>query len=110
MATGLEPSANSLEARACLTGEPLPQVKSCEKDDYLHADSNVKCGSAHIIVCAVGRDTQSGRIREEMGYKEDAPTPLQKKLDTMAELIGYAGCAAAGKHANNFGRSDLRAL
>jgi len=80
---------------ADLTGESLPQVKSSTKDDYFHADTNVKSGSARVLIVAVGSDTITGQIKEDMMEKEDEETPLQKKLNTMVDLIGYVGVGSA---------------
>ena len=80
---------------ADLTGESLPQNKTTSGDDYFHADTNVKSGSAKVLIVAVGSDTITGQIKEAMMECEDVETPLQKKLNTMVDLIGFVGVGSA---------------
>jgi len=80
---------------ADLTGEALPQSKNSEEDDYFHADTNVKTGTAKILIVAVGSDTITGRIKEDLLEAEDEETPLQKKLNVMVDYIGYYGLFVA---------------
>lgn len=42
------------------------------------------------LVCAVGRHTRSGIAEEKLNI-EDEPTPLQGKLETIANEIGKVG-------------------
>lgn len=80
---------------ADLTGESMPLEKTDEGDLYLHADTFVVTGVGTMLLVAVGKDTLTGKIKEELMEKEDEETPLQMKLGIMAELIGYVGMGAA---------------
>jgi magnesium-transporting ATPase (P-type) len=51
-------------------------------------------GSGKAIVVAVGEQSQYGKIRALM-ISEDEATPLQAKLEDLAELIGKIGLGAA---------------
>ena len=51
-------------------------------------------GSGKILVCSVGSNTQLGMIRARLEEQDD-PTPLQQKLEAIAEQIGYVGTIAA---------------
>lgn len=44
----------------------------------------VETGEARAIVCAVGEHTQAGKAERTLDI-EDEMTPLQKKLETIAE-------------------------
>jgi magnesium-transporting ATPase (P-type) len=55
--------------------------------------TNVASGSGWVIVLAVGPNSESGKIMAtiEANKSEDEGTPLQKKLITIANLIGKLG-------------------
>ena len=55
--------------------------------------------TVRTVVVAVGAQSQWGRIKAKL-QKEESNTPLQDKLDTLAEQIGYVGMgfAANGQH------------
>jgi len=74
----------------------MPLEKLDGADVYVHADTFVVSGVGTILIVAVGKDTMTGKIKESLMEKEDEETPLQIKLNVMAELIGYVGMAAAG--------------
>jgi len=80
---------------ADLTGESMPLEKTDGDDVYVHADTFVVSGMGTILIVAVGKDTLTGKIKEELMEKEEEETPLQIKLNIMAELIGYVGMSAA---------------
>lgn len=46
--------------------------------------SKVMDGSGKMLICAVGSKTQLGLLREKL-QEEQPPTPLQLKLETIAE-------------------------
>ncbi|EGR30692.1 hypothetical protein IMG5_125530 [Ichthyophthirius multifiliis] len=61
---------------------------------FLISGSKVMDGSGLILVCTVGSNTQLGKLKEKL-QEEQPPTPLQKKLETVAEDIGKVGSVAA---------------
>ena len=89
-----------VEDESALTGEIDGVLKGnytgpAGPDPFMLAGCNVTEGSGHMLVTAVGRNTQWGVIKASL-QSEQPQTPLQEKLDDMAALIGYVGMAAAG--------------
>lgn len=60
---------------------------------FVLSGTQVKEGGAEIVICAVGKNTFSGRNKEKIigGDPEDSETPLQKKLKDLAGKIGDLG-------------------
>jgi len=77
-----------------LTGEPLDVEKNLTDDPFVLSGCTMEAGSAQFIATAVGENSQWGIIKAHL-EKEQEQTPLQEKLDDMAELIGNVGTAAA---------------
>lgn len=109
--------AFSLETdESALTGES----GSCEKDaatlpeeyplaeqkNMLFSGTTVTSGHAKAVVCAIGMNTEMGKIAGFIMTEEDEETPLQKKLSELGKTLGLAAlviCAAIfaiglGKH------------
>lgn len=86
---------------ADLTGEPEAKHKdavttenySSNPNPFLLQNTLAESGQARAIVLAVGAHTCSGRA--ERCLDEPEPTPLQKKLETIADLIGRMGFTVA---------------
>lgn len=57
--------------------------------------SSVMDGQGRMLVLAVGENTQLGKLRQRL-QEENPPTPLQTKLESIAEDIGTIGTIAAG--------------
>lgn len=51
-------------------------------------------GSGNLLVCAVGIDTQIGQLKLRLN-EESEPTPLQMKLESVADQIGRVGLITA---------------
>lgn len=100
-----------LESKDCevdqsvMTGEPdLIKKKSwndtynSEKgkasDTWLISGTDIKAGSASMVVTGTGVNTEWGETMSKMQVEDD-PTPLQEKLVVMAEDIGKAGTVMA---------------
>ena len=89
-------------SEASLTGEPEGIPKEpvstdnilSDPDCFLLQSSLVEKGSCKAIVVAVGNHTNQGRAGLSMNIEADS-TPLQKKLDRIAEGIGKLGLAVA---------------
>jgi Ca2+-transporting ATPase len=79
-----------------LTGEPEDVRKGygAEGDAFLLSGCVLTGGSCRMLVIAVGAESRWGRISAAL-QDEPADTPLQEKLDLMAQQIGYVGMAAA---------------
>ena len=89
-------------SEAALTGEPdaLPKEAatadniSFNPDPFVLQSSLCEKGTATALVLAVGNNTNQGRAGLSMNIESDQ-TPLQKKLDRIAEGIGLLGVAVA---------------
>jgi magnesium-transporting ATPase (P-type) len=55
----------------------------------------VVLGKGTAIVCCVGRNTQTGEAEEKLFEDEDEGTPLQQKLERVANFIGKIGVYVA---------------
>lgn len=56
----------------------------------------VVLGKGTAVVCAVGENTQTGEVEEKLFEDDDEGTPLQQKLETVADFIGKIGLYVAG--------------
>ena len=81
--------------QSAITGEPEPASKDEVEDPELISGTDVVEGNAAMVVTAVGDDSQRGKIAKELGETERERTPLEQKLDALADLINVAGTAAA---------------
>ena len=61
---------------------------------FLLANTLVSEGSGTALICAVGIHTRSGMAEQKLNIEEDI-TPLQAKLETIANQIGGVGVAVA---------------
>jgi len=87
--------ADGLEIdESALTGEPLDVYKNITSDPFVLSGCITTAGSGTFVAIAVGASSQWGVIKAKLD-KEQSETPLQEKLDAMANLIGTVGMAAA---------------
>ncbi|KAF9167320.1 hypothetical protein DFQ26_004961 [Actinomortierella ambigua] len=77
------------------TGESDAVKKDAENHVYVLSGSKVLDGSGRMLVVAVGVHSFNGKTM--MAMRENAPeeTPLQQKLDLLAEAIAKLGMSAA---------------
>ncbi len=86
---------------AALTGESVPVQKNAslrlEKDIPLGDQKNtafmgtvVNYGRGRGVVVSTGMHTQLGLIADMLQLVEEEQTPLQKRLDNLGKLLGYA--------------------
>ncbi len=83
---------------AAMTGEPDNMDKdwiteanvNTNPDPFMLAKTLIISGQGIAMVCAVGANTQSGQAEEKLTIEEEA-TPLQLKLETIANEIGKIG-------------------
>lgn len=68
------------------TGEADEILKN-EDDPFMLSGCQVTGGSGCLVAIAVGKESRWGRIRDKL-EQEIKDTPLQEKLDDMANLIG----------------------
>ena len=93
-------SAECFTSEAALTGEPddLPKEPVDETnpkgDPFMLQGSEVQKGEAVGIVLAVGDNTNQGRAGLSMNIEAEE-TPLQMKLNSIAEGIGKVGLTVA---------------
>ncbi len=87
--------SDSLEIdESALTGEPIDIEKDVVHDPFVLSGCIATAGTASFVAIAVGKDSQWGVIKAHL-EKEQDQTPLQEKLDAMAEAIGNVGIASA---------------
>ncbi|MFA6257197.1 MAG: HAD-IC family P-type ATPase [Candidatus Paceibacterota bacterium] len=84
---------------AILTGEALPVEKTeevmpigalvADRENIAHAGTLVVQGYAIAVVCAVGDDTEIGKIAGIVSKTNKVKTPLQKGVDRLAWFIFF---------------------
>ena len=88
---------------SALTGESEDKKKSFrptesgqeEKNDpFMLSGSSLATGYAHVLVTAVGEQSRWGKTKAKLAV-ETSDTPLQEKLDNLANQIGNLGMIAA---------------
>lgn len=87
---------------SCMTGEPdeLPKFAVTEENyehnpsPFLMAKTMMTKGEGKGIVCCVGQNTFAGKVEEKL-HIEDEATPLQQKLEVIANEIGKIGVYVA---------------
>lgn len=80
---------------ASLTGEAETVRKSADDNAFLYSGCLIAEGTAHMYVTAVGPKSQWGIIKEHLSDRDQEDTPLQEKLEEVAELIGKVGLGVA---------------
>jgi len=83
-------------------GESTPSTKDDSADpndrrgrSFLVSGTDVVEGAANMIITAVGDESERGKLIKGMGEIERERTPLEQKLDALADMINIAGTAAA---------------
>ncbi|TIB02081.1 hypothetical protein E3P94_01236 [Wallemia ichthyophaga] len=70
------------------------KTKSQKKDCFLLSGSKITEGVGEMIVVAVGLQSYNGRILASLNDEDDEGTPLQSKLNDLAELIAKVASVA----------------
>ncbi|KAK7197423.1 vacuolar-type Ca2+-ATPase [Novymonas esmeraldas] len=79
-----------------VTGENDPKKKTAEAPIILTGTVVNTAEDAYMLACAVGERSFGGKLlMESRGAGAPRPTPLQERLDELAELIGRVGLSAA---------------
>lgn len=76
-----------------MTGEP-EAVRKGQEDPFLLSGCMIMEGDSRCLVICVGTQTQWGKIKASLD-KGESKTPLQERLETLAENIGKMGLGAA---------------
>ncbi|KAG5508190.1 hypothetical protein JKF63_05445 [Porcisia hertigi] len=93
---GLVLRSTSLKVdESAATGENDDVPKSAHGDFVLRSGSNVTEGEGTVLVMGVGVHSFAGHIAMQVREAKEE-TPLQQKLEELADLIGYVGMVAAG--------------
>ncbi|CAM9198079.1 unnamed protein product, partial [Ectocarpus fasciculatus] len=88
-------SSTVMANESALTGESDDLKKTKSKDCFLLSSCLVTSGEdSRAVVIGIGPHSQWGKIKSNL-VSESVNTPLQDKLEHMAELIGYVGLIAA---------------
>ncbi|KAK7197425.1 vacuolar-type Ca2+-ATPase [Novymonas esmeraldas] len=79
-----------------VTGENDPKKKTAEAPIILTGTVVNTAEDAYMLACAVGERSFGGKLlMESRGSGAPRPTPLQERLDELADLIGRVGLSAA---------------
>ncbi|ELP90177.1 cation-transporting ATPase, putative [Entamoeba invadens IP1] len=78
-----------------MTGESVACKKS-EENFVCLSGCTVTDGTGAMVVVAVGQNSQWGKLKAYVNKDKQRPTPLQERLDDLAELIGKMGMLCAG--------------
>ncbi len=81
------------EKTECVMSEPLP---AAEQKNMLFSATSVTSGHAKCVVCAIGKDTEMGKIAGFIMNEDAEETPLQKKLSSLGKTLGIAALAICG--------------
>lgn len=92
---------------SALTGESQPVAKNCspmsdpdaalgDRLNMLYMNAMLTRGRAELVVTATGRQTEMGRLSEELATTEEAPTPLQIQLDALGKRLGAIAITLVG--------------
>eukprot|EP01102_Stenamoeba_stenopodia_P005239 TRINITY_DN1578_c0_g2_i2.p1 TRINITY_DN1578_c0_g2~~TRINITY_DN1578_c0_g2_i2.p1 ORF type:complete len:987 (+),score=295.45 TRINITY_DN1578_c0_g2_i2:181-3141(+) len=76
-----------------MTGE-TDTIKKTENEPFMLASCQVTQGVGSMIVLAVGEHSEAGKALKEL-QKPNEDTPLQEKLESLAEQIAKVGLCAA---------------
>lgn len=92
--------SNLSTLEASLTGESTPVSKSVEKiegevalgdqKNMVFSSTVIASGRGKGVVARTGDKTEIGKIASMVSEVEDSSTPLQKRLDEIGKVIGYA--------------------
>jgi len=90
---------NIITDESSITGESEDIPKSLYTpsqpcNPFLFSGSKVLEGSGSLLVCAVGLNSFQGKAQSLMEESEEEKTPLQEKLEIIADDIGKIGVAA----------------
>lgn len=90
---------------SALTGESVPSEKDAsveladdaplgDRSNMIYSGCAVSYGSATVVVCTTGMNTEMGKIATMLAGAGDEKTPLQKKLAKLGTYLGFVALAA----------------
>jgi len=74
-----------------MTGESMPVSKKADCFGYMLSGCCVAEGSGKMMVLCVGPHSEWGKTLAQLQQRGDNETPLQKKLSSLADVIGKFG-------------------
>ncbi|MGN0141967.1 MAG: cation-translocating P-type ATPase [Roseburia sp.] len=72
---------------AALTGESVPVSKDVKEHNLAYMSTNVTYGRGEGVVCAIGMDTEIGKIARMLQGAKTEMTPLQKRLADLGKIL-----------------------
>jgi len=92
-------STKMLADESALTGEskqlhkaPLLDPASMDiVDPFLKSGCMIAEGTGEAVICAIGTNTEMGRLQKKITEDDRELSPLQRKLERIADTIGIAG-------------------
>jgi P-type Ca2+ transporter type 2C len=95
-ADGLVIESTDLQVdQSVYTGESVAVYKDEMADPNLIGFTDIVEGMALMLVTQVGDNSERGEIAKKLGEQEKERTPLEHRLDIVADLINVAGTGAA---------------
>ena len=98
-------SVNLAAEQSALTGESVPSQKEAsispektvltERHNMLFTGTTIVRGHCRGVVAETAMNTEFGKIVGYVTEEEEQATPLQKSIDGLSRMLGYAGIAAA---------------
>jgi P-type Ca2+ transporter type 2C len=90
--------ANELKVdEAILTGESVPTHKLCDsknkRERKVFSSTEIVNGSGRAICCAVGRETEFGKIAKLTTSTKKSDSPLTKEMKTIGVFVGKVALA-----------------
>ncbi len=89
-------TGESAPVEKCATAEVAASAPVAERPTMLYAGSFVTAGSGLMVVTAVGRGTEFGRIAAALSEQQTGKTPLQERLAVLGKWVTIAGIICAG--------------
>jgi Ca2+-transporting ATPase len=100
-AHGLEVDESSLTGESHTVGKRSesiadPNTPLAERGNMLYLNTVVTRGRSELAVTATGADTEMGRLAAMLAAADEAPTPLQRQLDSLGKRLALiAGAVIA---------------
>ncbi len=88
---------------SALTGESVPVTKTTDalnlngqkdislgdRKNMVYMGSTLVYGRGKAVICAIGMDTEMGKIADALEKAEEGKTPLQMKLSQLSKILTY---------------------
>lgn len=91
--TGLEADESALTGEAMSVSKDASAIVDeftplAERKNMVFSSTNIIAGKGEALVCAIGMDTETGKIAELIRDENEEMTPLQKKLAQTGKYLG----------------------